>query len=110
MESKNKNYILKRIKELAQSVLPRNAELLLYGSRARGDNKQDSDWDMLIILDKQNATHDDYDRYAYPLFELGVELKEFFSLIVYGKGQWERMRFSPFSQNVTKDNISLMTD
>jgi len=26
-----------------------NAEIILYGSRARGDERQDSDWDILVL-------------------------------------------------------------
>ena len=29
-----------------------NAEVILFGSRARGDYRKDSDWDFLILMDK----------------------------------------------------------
>ena len=44
--------IISSIKEIAGKTLPANSSLLLYGSRARGDNRPDSDWDLLILLDK----------------------------------------------------------
>jgi len=28
-----------------------NAEIILYGSRARGDERIDSDWDILVLTD-----------------------------------------------------------
>ncbi len=30
-----------------------NASLILFGSRARGDYREDSDWDVLIITNKE---------------------------------------------------------
>ena len=48
--------ILERIKQLAIAVLPQGSSLWLYGSRARGDESQSSDWDLLILLDKSKIT------------------------------------------------------
>ncbi len=45
--------ILKEIKRIAKEVLPKDGQLILYGSRARKEATEDSDWDLLILLDKQ---------------------------------------------------------
>lgn len=100
-------HIIERIRGMASAILPPNSRLLLYGSRARGDSHEDSDWDMLIILDKHTASHDDYDRYAFPFHMLGAELQQVFSPIVYGIGQWKQMTTSPFYENVQNDKIEL---
>jgi len=52
---KNSVNILKAIKEL---VVERDssAKIYLYGSRARGNAKKDSDWDLLILLNKDQIT------------------------------------------------------
>jgi len=46
--------ILDKIREVAHASLPKGARLLLYGSRARGDAREDSDWDLLLILIRKN--------------------------------------------------------
>ena len=60
-----------------------DARALLYGSRARGDAREDSDWDILILIDKDRVEGGDYDAIAYPLFELGWELDEAISPVLY---------------------------
>ena len=44
--------ILQTIKTVAQKILP-GSRVLLFGSRARGDYNTYSDYDILIIIDKQ---------------------------------------------------------
>ena len=82
--------------------------MYLYGSRARGDYNDSSDWGMIIILNKDKATHEDYDKYAFPFYMLGAELKEIFSPLVYGAAQWRDMSMSPFYQNVQNDKIVIV--
>ncbi|MBK7338020.1 MAG: nucleotidyltransferase domain-containing protein [Saprospirales bacterium] len=46
---KPKERILQRIKESIRQVDPQ-AELILFGSRARNEERSDSDWDLLILF------------------------------------------------------------
>lgn len=48
----NDKAILKEIKAAVQSVDP-NVEVILFGSRARGDFKKESDWDILILTEQK---------------------------------------------------------
>ena len=65
--------IIDKIKELKGTVLP-SGKLILFGSQARRDATTDSDWDMLLLLDKEKITPSDFDTYAYPFVELGLSL------------------------------------
>jgi predicted nucleotidyltransferase len=46
--------VISKIKNVAMKTLPPRSSLFLYGSRARGDAHANSDWDLLILLDKQS--------------------------------------------------------
>ena len=42
-------HILDNTKQTLLLHLPQKAEAILYGSQARGDERPDSDWDILVI-------------------------------------------------------------
>ncbi|MBR6285769.1 MAG: nucleotidyltransferase domain-containing protein [Bacteroidaceae bacterium] len=50
--------------------------IILFGSRARGEAKKGSDWDILIVLPKDRLLQSDYDDVSYPLVKLGWDLNE----------------------------------
>ena len=49
--------IVAQIQTLGRKLLPQGSHLLLYGSRARGDHHADSDWDLLVLLNRPVCTH-----------------------------------------------------
>lgn len=67
----NKESVLSAIKQVAQADIPKDASVILFGSRARGDERADSDWDVLILIDKDKLTSEDHDLYSYPFWKLG---------------------------------------
>ena len=66
--------IIDSIKKTLASSLPEQAVAMLYGSQARGDARKNSDWDILIILDKERLMPEDDDTVTYPLTKLGWAL------------------------------------
>ncbi len=63
--------VIRSIHEVAKQVMPKGAKVLLFGSQVRGDAREDSDWDILILLNKNKLDNEDHDKYSYPLMELG---------------------------------------
>jgi predicted nucleotidyltransferase len=102
----SKEYIVRKVKHILKSVAP-DARILLYGSRARGEAKSDSDWDLLVILDKERIEPSDYELISYPIYELGWETEEQFSVKLYSKTEWEKRSFTPFYKNVEKEAVIL---
>ena len=100
--------VLIKLKETLRSVLPVGAHAYLYGSQARGNASLDSDWDVLILLDKQKIEAEDYDNVSYPLVELGWSLNECISPVLYTMKDWVKYRFTPFVHNVKNEGILLL--
>ena len=42
--------VLKSIQKKAESIMPKDAKVILFVSRARRDAKADSAWDILVLL------------------------------------------------------------
>jgi len=99
--------VITRIKEVAKNVLPTGSELYLYGSRARGDAREDSDWDLLILLDKGRVEPGDFDRYSIPFIELGRDIEADIRPHAYTKRQWYDGPHAMFYYNVEDDKIKL---
>ena len=105
---KNKEIVLNAIRSTLRQIAPVGTKVVLFGSRARGDARDDSDWDILIILDKTKLQADDYDNISYPLRELGWRLKECINPVMYTLKDWMKYSFSPFYHNVTNEGIILL--
>ncbi|MBQ4395037.1 MAG: nucleotidyltransferase domain-containing protein [Paludibacteraceae bacterium] len=104
----SKKDIVDQIITLGKKVLPEGSKLLLYGSRARGDNRPDSDWDLLVLLNRKQRESEDFSTISYPLMELGFDLGQYFSVHTYSQQEWNNMSFLPFYKNVERDKIRLV--
>ena len=106
-EITNRNKVAKGINNILCRKPGTTAQVFLFGSRARGDAHSNSDWDILILLDKDRITSEDMDTISYPIRELGWELDEMLNPIMYTKKEWEAKNFTPFYKNVMKEGIPL---
>ena len=100
--------VIKQIRQLGERIIPAGGNLWLYGSRARGDYRSDSDWDLLVLVDKDKIQWTDYDNYAYPFTELGWNIGQTINPVLYSKQEWEARHFSPFYHNVQNDKIEII--
>lgn len=100
--------ILESIKHTLMEHLPKGGKALLYGSQARGDARVDSDWDILIIIDKDKLDPDDYDKVSYPLTVLGWDLGARINPIMYTMKEWAASCITPFYKNVEQEGIELV--
>ena len=102
-----KDDILYSLRALIKQVMPAGTKVFLFGSQARGDVHDESDWDILILLDKEKITSADFDTYAYPLIDLGWQFGEYFSTKLYTFTEWMKRKGTPFFKNVELDGIEL---
>jgi len=84
------------------------AEAYLFGSRARGDFKNDSDWDILILVNESRITNDIEDKFRDELYDIELESGQIISTFIYSKEYWKTaLIFSPLYKNVNKEGIKL---
>lgn len=88
-------------------TIDKNGKVILYGSQARGTANKNSDWDLLILLDKSKIEAEDFDRISYPLVELGWTEGEQFSPKLYTFNDWQKRSFTPFYKNIELEGIEL---
>ncbi len=99
--------ILMACRELVRGVDP-NAGVILYGSRARGDATEDSDYDLLIVSDVP-ATLKNEDRFRGALYDIQLETGTVITVILANRADWETPLYKamPLHQNITREGISL---
>lgn len=102
-----KDAVIKSIKDIASTTMPAGTRVILFGSRARHDARIDSDWDVLVLLDKDKISEQDHDNYTYPLWELGWKTNQMIHLILYTLSEWNRRKGSPFYENVEAEGVEL---
>jgi len=95
------------IKQLGQEILPKNAKMLLFGSQARDDARPDSDWDLLLLLDGEKVSNDDFDKWVFPFISLGWSLGVEINPVVYTYREWQQRQITPFYKNVMREGIEL---
>ena len=99
--------ILLKIKQLVNLSDP-SATVILYGSHARGQNKEQSDIDILILVNRDKISFSEEQKIKYPLYDLEFETGKIISPIIFSRNDWEtRHAITPFYKNVKKDGIQL---
>lgn len=90
-----------------RKIAPVAGRAILFGSRARGEARPDSDWDVLVLLGKDRITASDQDTVAFPIHEIGWEIDEMVNPVMYTMRDWESKRGTPFYENVMREGIAL---
>lgn len=85
-----------------------SAEIILYGSRARGDAKLESDYDLLVLIDGEITLkrEDDFRRRLFPIeLETGAVL----TVILTNKKDWNSSLYDamPLYQNIKREGVIL---
>lgn len=102
------SHVLEHVRKVANETVPHGGHVFLFGSRARGDFREDSDWDFLFILEKDKIEKSDYDSVTYPLTLLGWKLGLDFAPVIYTENDWNSRNGTLFYHDVQKDSIRII--
>lgn len=105
--SKRNIELLKRCKEAIRRVVP-DADVILYGSWARGDAGEYSDYDILVLVNGAAGAAMD-EKFVENVYPLELETGAMLTLITYNKQQWDSAlyRAMPFHRNVEREGVVL---
>jgi predicted nucleotidyltransferase len=101
------NKIKDKIKGTVMS-LDSNAEVYIYGSRARGDASVESDWDVMVITSRP-VTPQLKRSMRHALYEIEWDNECVISSIIHSRAEWDNhlMRTTPFYRNVTREAVRI---
>ncbi len=101
------NELLALVKKTVSEIEP-TAQIILYGSRARGDTHPDSDWDFLILVDG-NVDMKRKKSIRHRLYEIEWEHDQVISSIIHRRQTWnsDLYQVMPFHENVEREGVAL---
>lgn len=104
-EIKN-NFIVNKVKEIVQRY-DKDAEIILFGSRARGDWHEESDWDFLVLTKKQ-VTPELEKQIIYDAADVEVEEGICLQFLIKNKKVWEEdYSVTPIFYNIEEEGLQL---
>lgn len=101
--------IMNIVSEVKQVVhrIDEQAEFIMFGSRAKGDYNDESDWDFLILTEKE-VTSFLYNLILNEIFELELKTLSSIQVIIRNKNVWkENLWMTPFYKNVNKEGVRI---
>lgn len=85
-----------------------SAEVFLYGSRARGNARDDSDWDVLVLTGGDKIEFKEEEKFMDHMCDLIVSTGQAIQLFVYTRREWEAIHsVTPFYQSVQQDAVKI---
>ena len=95
------------IKQNVHEIEP-SAEVLLYGSRARGDAHPDSDWDVLVLSEKEKLSFKEEELFMDHICDVMIQTGQAIQLFAYGAKDWHQNHsITPFYKNVQSEAVQL---
>ena len=80
-------------------------QIILFGSQARGDASERSDYDFIVVVDERTRA------LREALLDAGGRLlderEELCATLLYDTAEWERARRSPLGWNIEREGVLL---
>lgn len=83
-----------------------DAQVILYGSPARNEAREDSDWDILIVKNKV-ADYSFQRKIRDAVYDVELAYDEPVSTIIVDTREWKKMEITPLYRNIEREGITV---
>ena len=103
-----KDRVLTKFLNSFKSIEKKIQRVYLFGSRARGTERPDSDYDLLLVV-REDFSLSDKDKLYDGVMEVLLETGRLISLKIFKEKEFHRLcdLQSPFTQTVLKEGIKI---
>ena len=101
----SKKILFSQVKEKVKAIDPK-ADIILFGSRARNEAKEDSDWDFLI-LSTLPITNELRQLILRNILDLELESEQTISVLIRAKNDWDSYKVTPLYKNIAREGIAI---
>ncbi len=98
--SEKESNILKNIKQKLTSF-DNTATVMLFGSRAKGNYKDESDWDILILVNKKEVINSIKEE----ILNIEIEFEICVHALIFEVKDWEEKAIMPLYKSVKTDGV-----
>jgi uncharacterized protein len=97
--------ILVEVKDALQKLYKNNlVEIILYGSCARNDYNENSDIDLLIVLNKLDSAGKEIDNIVDAIYDINLKYNTLISVVPISNDDYRSIN-SPLILNVRKEGV-----
>ena len=98
----------KKIPDIVKAIIKShdpNAQVILFGSRARGDYHSSSDWDFLVLISDDNYSKTFKYQLWDELYQLELKYETVINSIIQPKGEWMKRTVTPLYDTIAQEGI-----
>jgi uncharacterized protein len=97
--------VTSKVKSTAKTFDP-NSQVILFGSRARGDYRKDSDWDFLILMDRK-VNEKLKEEIREKIYDSTLSTFQGITSFVENKQEWNEFEHTDLHKNISKDGLEI---
>jgi predicted nucleotidyltransferase len=106
MKKNNTDIIIIELRDiLKKEIGPALRDIILFGSRARGDSSPDSDYDILVLVD--NETKEIENIIFNASCEIGWRNNVIITVFVHNKAYYDNKKYEPLFMNIRREGIHI---
>jgi len=106
LKKNNFDPIIKQLSETLKKELGKSIrDIILFGSRARGDSYLESDYDLIVLVDQESKVLND--KIFNVSCKIGWEHNVVITVFVHERSYYESKKYEPLFMNIRKEGVHI---